>query len=579
MRHKFIWLLFSFLVVVALILAACGPEATTTPPTTTPPTTTPPTTTPPTTTPPAGPQYGGTMTLCVVASQPGSFDPPAAASGRTFQVAPVYSVLANPDWSRGPSGTKEFAYDSQYYPEASFTGFLAQSWEKPDTSTVIVHLKQGIKFQNKAPVSGRELVAGDVVSTFQWMQNNPRSYFYKPKVEDQVKCEALDKYTVKYTLPKPDVFNQVTLYMAVAILPSEMVGGKLEDWRSAVGTGPFFLIDYVADSSITFQKNPDYWQKDPLHPGNKLPYLDRVVMLLVADKATMLAGLRTGKIDQNAMTWDDAQQMQKTNPELNYRRIAANYAYTIMFRDDRAPFNDIRVRKALAMGTDRQAIIDQYYKGNAALLEWPVRSNDPDVYTPVDKLSPAAREIMTYDATKAKQLLADAGFPTGMKQTLQIPGGFSDIVDLSAIVKDQWAKIGVNVDIKVVESGSFYNQLYGHLQDTPVICHWSNAAPWTFAMSAYKTGGLYNYGQVADKYLDDEFVRIQGIVDLKQRNAALKALGLYAFEQCFDIQLPLQFGYQVWQPWLKGYTGESSTMPAYVPPQYAWIDQALKAKK
>jgi hypothetical protein len=68
------------------------------------------------------------------------------------------------------------------------------------------------------------------------------------------------------------------------------------------------------------------------------------------------------------------------------------------------------------------------------------------------------------------------------------------------------------------------------------------------------------------------------MVDLQQRNAALKALGLYAFEQCFDIQLPLQFGYQVWQPWLKGYSGESSSMPTYVPVQYAWIDQSLKTK-
>jgi len=276
-----------------------------------------------TTTTPTGPQYGGSLTLALTGT-PRSFDPATVASGNNWQTEPQYYTLVTRDWSRGPTGSGEYPYSSQYTPEEAFTGMIAESWDMPDMLTVIFYLKKGIKFQNIAPVNGREVTADDVVFTLNYFQDNPLSYYYRPEPEDQATAEALDKYTVKLTLPKPDVMRQLSFYGAgLFILPHEVADtyGSFEDWRNQVGTGAFVLTDYVSDSSLTFEPATLKQWTDPNNPENMVPYINRYKIMLLADKATALAALRTGKIDKYVVNWEDAELIRASNPELNERSI------------------------------------------------------------------------------------------------------------------------------------------------------------------------------------------------------------------------------------------------------------------
>jgi len=583
---KLVWLILSCLVVMALVLSSC----TTTPAeenegeTITGEVTNP---TDPdseteqegeeTTTTPTGPQYGGSLTLASIETVR-SWDPATVVSGNNWQTEEQYYTLVARDWSRGPTGSGEYPYSSQYTPEEAFTGRIAESWDIPDTMTVIFHLREGINFQNIAPVNGREVTADDVVFTLNYFQNNPRSNYYRPEAEDQATMEALDKYTVKLTYPRPDIMRQLSFYGGgLFIVPHELVDtyGNIEDWRNQCGTGAFILTDYVSDSSLTFEPaEPKQWT-DPNNPENLTPYVDRYKIMLLADKATALAALRTGKIDKYLVNWEDAEMLRESNPELNERQVLGNYCRTVEIANDNEIFSDINLRKAFALATDRDSFIDDFYKGNADLHVWPIRPDAPAAFTPMDELPADAQELFEYNPEKAKEYLAAAGYPDGFHTTLLVPN-YPDMVDIGSILEAQWAASDIDLEIEVIESGTFYSMMYGHKNTELSLTHWSNAAPYTFAVSAYPCGGLYNYSHVCDEYFDTEWDRISTIEDSTERNAALKDLGVYALQQAWNISLPLPTETVFWQPWLKGYNGEQGRNTQFLPASYVWIDQDVK---
>ena len=137
--------------------------------------------------------------------------------------------------------------------------------------------------------------------------------------------------------------------------------GNFDDWKTLVGTGAYMIGNYIQDSVWTYTRNPDYWRRDPKFPQNKLPYTDEFKILIIPDRSSQQAALRSGRIDLiRGLTQQQAETLQKTNPELVY----FNYPWhqlTITPDLQQKPFNDIRVRKAMQMAIDMEAINDALY--------------------------------------------------------------------------------------------------------------------------------------------------------------------------------------------------------------------------
>ncbi|MDP4032561.1 MAG: ABC transporter substrate-binding protein, partial [Pseudorhodobacter sp.] len=161
------------------------------------------------------------------------------------------------------------------------------------------------------------------------------------------------------------------------LYPPEVIEkyGDAKDWRNAVGTGPFILSDYVPGSSITLTRNPNYWQKNPLGPGkgDQLPYADAIIGLQLADISTQITALRTGKVDWlGGLKGEDAEGLLKTNPKINLvKRIAGSKGFTVRGTgtDPLAlPYLKQRVRQAVAMAVDKEAIVRDFYGGRAELF-------------------------------------------------------------------------------------------------------------------------------------------------------------------------------------------------------------------
>ena len=530
------------------------------------------------------PRYGGTY-VTALSSDILGFDEPYNSWGSavclTLQL--TNEELLCGDYTRAAAGTGEASWRANEFFDHLSVGCLAESWEVVDDSTVIYHLREGIRWHDKPPVNGRELVADDVVFSFERFVNTPGSYgygVYPPDVKAACKVTAPDKYTVvNEWLPGYAFESLRRLGEYLSIMPPEMVElhGDMTDWRNSCGTGPYIMTDYVDQSAATFVRNPNYWRKHPIF-GDQMPYLDGVKFLIIPDASTRISALRTAKINFLPLGWEDAGDVIKTTPELNVARLSPTGSSLLFMRTDKPelPFDDIRVRYALNLGLDNQAIVDDYYDGNAVLVVHPIAPL-PEfecMYTPLEELPETVQELYGHNPEKAKQLLAEAGYPEGFETSIICT---STAVDILSIVKANWEEIGVILNLEVKEAAvassigarrSHKEMIIGTgVDSTPRT--WNNFGPDNMGNKSMINDDVVNAAieEWREKQSDwDELCQIG------------KETYSYILEQAWTVPLPAGYSYFLWWPWYKGYNGELSIgfYNYYHSTHYCWMDLELK---
>jgi len=599
---KILWPVISCLMVLSLVLASCGPaeeeeEEVTPPPVEEEEEVTPPPeeeeeeVVPPS---PDKPKYGGVLTIAWPTG-PYYFD---EAFGHTYfstQNMFTNETLTMGDWTKGPTGTGEASWAHINTPRmALVVGSLAESWDISEPGKFVWYIRQGVKWHNIPPCNGRELTAEDVVFTLRRLFTSPKSQWVGVPgaymgvgeagrtIEDVI--YQTDKYTavMEYNADKAQLFMWVTQHMKIYAKDAVELWGDLNEWDRTIGTGPYVIKDHVRDSSITYERNPNYWMKNPMGPGegDQLPYPDGIKYLVIPDRSTSFAAIRTGRVDWTfPVAWEDAQQLINTAPRLKYTKYVPLTAALIGGRLDKPelPFDDVRVRQALQMGVDRREILDGLYGGEGPLLNWPV-SPIPEysnIYWELEELPEDVQELFTYNPEKARQLLADAGYPNGFKTSIVCEPGS---VDLLSVIKDQWEDIGVELEITPKEPGAYRSMLYGKTfpgmiygddNDTPF--HFSRTAPG---------GAQFNYVNVDDPILDEaQLACYENYLDDQMKAEIYKPLVPYILRQSYYISIPFGMLYQFWQPWIKNYNGEYEVgyMACFFNWSYfIWIDQDLK---
>ncbi len=601
MKRKIVWLVVSCMMVAALILASCAPavpeeEKPTTPTTSTTPTT------PTTPTAPAEgkemvkdvlgqlkekPRYGGSITK-VPDQQWLGFDDLYTQDSALPTNHLVCEKLVIGDLTLGPLGKNLTAFEHPGGPSSRsiLTGRLAESWETPDPTTPIWHIRKNVYWQNKPPVNGRQMTAEDVLFSLKRIFTEPpRSYALNacgaPPLSIEISKDDPWTIIVK-TTPAAAIETYAQVSGVIMIVAPEVIEkyGDYRDWRNIVGTGPFIIKDYVSGSQITFERSPNYWGKDPFFPDNQLPYVDEAREILISDIATRLAALRTGKLDiQELVDPDDAKSLMKTNPELKYKEKLLHNANTIHMRNDTKPFDDVRVRKALAMAIDRQAIVNDYYDGRAEILSCPVGryGEFSDVYVPLEELPESTREIFEYHPDKAKQLLAEAGYPNGFETNIITENDQERIEQLS-IVQGYWQKnLNVNCAIDVKES-SICSAIRKKLSHTQMMYYNLNTGSW-LKFNRIDLGTAQNLSMTNDEYINKVALDVKSHWnDEAYAHAAARAALPYEHAQVWYIQFPVPYQYTFWQPWVNGFGGEYCIGYKWrdYQPAYVWIDQDLK---
>jgi peptide/nickel transport system substrate-binding protein len=595
MKTKVAVAILSVLMILTMALTSCTKEATPTP------TATPATTM---TTAPTNwwdkfgkPQYGGTITCRGLFDNP-SFDPLAPVGHGTTVM--WFESLFGPDWALDPD---VWAYDVGWIPQQYYTGLLAEGWERTGPLTVVVKLRQGIHWQDKPPVNGRELTAEDVQYSYDRMMGTGSGFtepnsFWAGALTAVERVVATGKYTLEFRLKQPSVIamDQVlgASVMGIAVIvPHEWVEqGDTQDWQNAVGTGPFILSGYETEVSLTYTRNPNYWGYDERHPENQLPYIDEFKYVKIPDTATALAAMRTNKIDilgrgerGSAVTWQQLQGLINTNPDIQVGVLPASGGQTLELRCDKAPFTDIRVRKALQMALDRKLIAESHYPG--PLLEGQelgaVCGMAPPSYkgwvTPFDEWPADLQEEYSYNPDKARQLLSDAGYPNGF--STHVLASSTDDVELLEIIKSYFKDIGVDMEIKTMDSTAAVRSIAsaGKHEQMVMSARMGMAQPPDLLLRlSVSTNTRDNFTYHNDAYFDGLAAQFNTATDTDEAKRLFNEADMYLISHHWRVVTCLVTTPSVWQPWIKGLNSGSPTPNLSVGcagffPARVWIDQ------
>ncbi|MDE0025539.1 MAG: ABC transporter substrate-binding protein [Spirochaetaceae bacterium] len=545
------------------------------------------------------PQYGGTLTF-PYALIGETTDPFFTGGYAGMLIGGVNQNLAVPNWGLD---RKEFAFNGPNVPLFTWTEELAESWEQPDPLTYIINVRQGVHYaldpdsEASRLVGGRELTADDVV--FNFHRQLVMGDFTEPPQETKQasflpweSIEATDKYTVvmKLTEPNLDALQLIVTEVGFWILPPEVIEkyGDYTDWKNVVGTGPMMLTDYVEGVSKTWTKNPDYWGYDEKFPENRLPYLDKLVGLYMAEEATRLSALRSGKIDMTRLSGAEIQSidvvksLQRTNPELEVWPFYQRSLDAIILNIRKPPFDDIRVRHALQMALDQETINDTYFGGFA---DWhpPRYIGTKGYYTEWEEWPAELKGYYTYDPEGAERLLDEAGYPRGADGVrFKFEHVHRDVGDLGyvEIVAGYWADIGVDASIRVTDWATIaaaktehdYESIYGYMA--------IESPGW--AMGHYNAGLLWRRAHlgagVESPVLAAAHAAYHGATSVDEQMKAAKEFGMEAIKQHFQIWGPLAPRYQHSHPWVKGFNGETlnTVMHEQSVLVRLWIDSELK---
>ncbi len=602
MRKKIMWIMVSCLMVLALVLASCGPAVTeeeeeeevvteeeeeeevVTEEEEEEPTD-------------EEPRYGGVLAIALSAEIRGFDEGVGIHHYMAHSQKLTNETLLEGDWARGPAGTGESEWTVGGNVRMTLkTGVLAESWEMTGLGEIVFHIRKGIRFalnpdsEASRLVNGRELTADDVVFNLKRSITEPRYYtrLAYPQLAATAEITAPDKWTVVVKTDPAQHSGMLAMFPDFTLhVPPEVVNefGSLSDWRNSVGTGPFMLIDAVTASSYTYQRNPSYWGKDPVGPGkgNQLPYIDGLKYLVIPDASTRMAAMRTGKLDQVGADWEDTESLMTTNPELKFNKYISDSALNLYMRSDKPelPFQDKRVRQALSMAIDRETIVRDLYGGAAEILVWPIVyvKDYKDAYVPLGELPPQVQELYTYNPKKAKQLLAEAGYPDGFTTKI-IVYNTPSYVDFISVVKDMWAGIGIDLVIEPKEYSAYASIRTGRRHEEMLLA--GNSGIGTYdRMINYEGPAEWNASYVNDPVVKNTLAEIKklmiGVEDAEVDKLHAELMP-YLLEQAYVITRPQPYGYIFWQPWVKNYHGEITVgyYNFYHWAKWIWIDQDLK---
>lgn len=545
------------------------------------------------------PKYGGTITI-VGPSLLDSFDSAASPNGHNDVQLLVYEQFLYPDWSKGAAGSGQFDLGQQgVTPIEAWGPQLAESWKITEVGTWVLQIRKGVHYalnpnsEASKLVNGREFTADDAVY-------NVRRFTIDPAFSNAGIRRSLPAMSKATTIEKTGP-SEVTLKTPIdpwngffwivwggtstSMAAPEVVKkyGNVQDWRNAVGTGPYMIADHVSSSATTFIKNPNYWGRDPVGPGkgNQLPYADSVKLLQIPDVSTRMAAARTGKADWiTGVEWYDTESLTKTNPELQIKRYLP-YGRSISMRQDKAdlPFKDKRVRHALMMATDFNSIKNDLYGGQAEILVYPLPPVFTWLHTPMEKLPESVQALYKYNPERAKQLLKEAGYPNGFKTSMIVQASSTE-VDAASVIKAMWAKVGVDVELQPREQTVYSAIATNRTWEDTFMGAAGVSTLYTTVLSLSGYRGVSVNDVIADPLAIQTYDEMQKnvFVNMPKVDELVRNFVPYLMEQAYVIPRPVPYSATIWQPWIKNYHGEkaSGILTVDLWPQHVWVDRELK---
>ena len=403
---------------------------------------------------------------------------------------------------------------------------LAKSWDvSPDGLQWTFHLREDVQW-----FDGISFSADDVVFTFNDLIYNPEIPSPSKDVltirGKPLKVEKIDQYTVRFTLPVK--FAPFLRSMAQTILPKHCLFGTVQQKKFSftwgvdtlpariIGTGPFMLSEYHPGERLVFKRNPHYWKKSP--QGGALPYLDKVVFLIIPDEQAQLLKFIDGELDSTSVRGSDYPLLKPLELQKNFHiyEAGANYDSSFVALNQNPGvnpnthrhfvdpvklswFTNLGFRRAIAHAIDKEKIIEILNNGFGQPQNTPMSPSSGFFYNP-------DVAVYDYNLDKARDILKQAGFKyRNSEGTLEDPQGHpvefnlytADVgttgrVQMAAIIRSDLERLGMKVNLVPVEFNTLVNKLMSSFDWDMVMIGLTGSVEPHFGQNVWhSSGGLH----------------------------------------------------------------------------------------
>ena len=493
------------------------------------------------------------------------------------------------DFGVGPSGEglTTFSPTRSLGTDLIAKGSLADSWDRPDAVTYRFHLRPGIKWQNKYPTFGRPVEAQEIADELERIREcrHPRHDFLDSvTAEDSDDDGTLD--SVVFNANQPISFWGYEFAWGPYFLaaPPETIEAGTDNWENQSGTGPWIATGYTQSSTVSFERNPDWWETYT-HEGVEynIPFIDNLHYTIIPQAAVRRAAFRTAKIDKlNRVQVVDRAEVEATSPDLNYRTLAAADSFNYFMPMNKPPFDDLRVRIAMNNAVDRDVYTNTLLGGESILLAHPMTPEWPLHYEPLEDMPQLVQDYFKYDPAKAEELLDEAGLPRGadgvrFEVEMMIANNNQLEIDAAQISLGFWDDIGVKVTLDLVEGAVSRTRLFEKQFDL----YAGGVGGRPNALNDFRLGHQYNRSNLADPEFLQKWDDVLAATDSGEQVRLIKESSRLWLELAPAVQVPAFFEADYWQPWVLNHNGErylkfgdNSTHWAF-----AWIDRDARAAR
>lgn len=471
------------------------------------------------------PKRGGTLVVGKTTEAP-SLEPHAQnALSRQRVTQNIYSYLVQAD------------KDMRIQPD------LAEKWEAaPDGKSYTFQLRKGVKFHN-----GRELTSADVKYSIERILDPKTASQGAGLLNSIAGVETPDPYTARFVLKNPDAALLASLASAWSgIVPKEEVdkaGGMLD--KTAVGSGPFMLEEWIPNQTLKLKRNPNYYLQGQ-------PYLDAITFQVIPEESNIVAQLRSGAVHLALLEDNKNYQLVKDDQSLTtVRSPRLGYDY-VNLDNKREPWTKLEVRQALSYAIDRKEVL-AVAADNLGTLIAPVPPALKDF-----ALDPESLPEYKPDIAKAKDLLAKAGYPNGLKVELQLIPTFPTMVTGSQVIADQAKKAGIEFELKQIEYGVWIKGFNAHEFVTTMNITGGNADPDSLLYNRISSKGV-NQNNWQDEEVDRLLQQGKETIDPAKRKEIYTQLQRLLVQKVPQIWLFSADLIHVMKKSVKGYDPHPST--------------------
>ncbi len=447
-----------------------------------------------------------------------------------------------------------------------------ETWKWVDSTTFEMRLRQGLRFHNRPPVNGREATAQDLAWTINklFAKTGLNMADLMPVVD---RAEAIDKYTARIylkrqyaTLPERLVEDHFYLYAPEAV-GEDLAIAKPEEH---IGTGPFMFKSEVPGVNISLERAPDYWEKG-------LPYVDEFNFKIVPDASTRAAMFRAGQLD---MVWREPTPISvglAKTPGVTVQKCPDLPVTALALSVDRPPFDNVLLRRAVAMAIDYDAMLKSVFQSEAVRLYAPIPYlGDPWYMQPQDY--PAeVRKYLEYNPEEAKKLVAQAGYPQGLKTQVNYITRYANSPQIAEALNAMLAKVGITLELKLWDSTAFGNARTNKaLEGMSLIL--TSPLPTAYGTvnfyhSTEGRGWYISFG-MKDQVVDEVGTKLTRATDPKEQEALVRQLQARFADQQFQIAMPAAMMFGISQPWVKSFYFQPLYLYDYADFMYAvWLDK------